>query len=377
MSETTFFKKLGNTRPFIKAAFEGFAGTGKTYTASTLAIGLHQKIGSKKPIVFYDTERALKALKPRFDKAGIEVLVKESRTLADLVKTFDYCEQGAADILVIDSLSHVWESFLQSYITEKFKRKKTRKLSFPDWGYLKPRWKKEFSDRLVISPIHVIFTGRAGYEYDHVADEDGKMTELTKTGIKMKAETETAYEPDLLFLMERKDDLLGDKKKLARQMWVLKDRWNILDGKAFVNPGYGVFAPVVDAALDGDYTDEMIKETKDEFKDLDAKNKEWAKRRDVALEKIKAMFDQMGFGTTKDEKKLKADLVEKAFGTTSWTEIESMKVDRIESGNVLLMDFKTCWLSYLKDCSEQGVKPDMDVAYGYIKTVFSPIKKAS
>jgi len=52
------FKKLENNRPFLKMAFEGFAGDGKTYTATQIAIGVHKKIGSKKPVAIFDTEKA-------------------------------------------------------------------------------------------------------------------------------------------------------------------------------------------------------------------------------------------------------------------------------------------------------------------------------
>jgi hypothetical protein len=54
-----FFTDLENVRPFLKMAFEGFAGDGKTYTMAAVAIGLHKLIGSDKPIAVIDTERAM------------------------------------------------------------------------------------------------------------------------------------------------------------------------------------------------------------------------------------------------------------------------------------------------------------------------------
>lgn len=62
-----FFAPLTNTKPYFKAGFQGFAGSGKTYTAALVALGLHRIIGSKKPIVIFDTERASKFLRPLFE----------------------------------------------------------------------------------------------------------------------------------------------------------------------------------------------------------------------------------------------------------------------------------------------------------------------
>lgn len=50
MNKDNFFVPVANTKPYFKAAFEGFAGTGKTYTAAKIAVGLHKRIGSTKPV---------------------------------------------------------------------------------------------------------------------------------------------------------------------------------------------------------------------------------------------------------------------------------------------------------------------------------------
>jgi hypothetical protein len=178
-----FFTDLSNTTPFLKMAAEGGAGTGKTWTLALVIVGLHKRIGSTKPVVLFDTEKAGKFLRPLFAQHGIRVLVKESRTLADLAETMKFCHDGNSDILMIDSITHVYENYLDA-----FKSKKGRTyIQFQDWGIIKPVWRKEFSERLTDSNCHILFTGREGFTYENEVNADTGKKELVKTGVKMRA----------------------------------------------------------------------------------------------------------------------------------------------------------------------------------------------
>lgn len=353
-SVDTFFKKLANTRPFLKLAFEGFAGSGKTYTASQLAIGLHKTIKSKKPIVFYDTEKSLKALKPVFDKAGIEVLVKESRTLADLRTTMEMCEGGVADILVIDSITHVWENFMKAYMVEK----KRTFLQMLDWTVLKPKWKEDFSDVLVNSHLHIIFTGRAGYEYDQQVNETTGKNEMVKSGIKMKVEGETEYEPDIVVLMEKAKLMKKSKMTLSRVATVIKDRTTLIDGKEFTNPTYKNFEPAINLLLLGTATKENAETNKDTFQDYEREQYKKKTEREIALEEIEGIIGQLFPGSTKDEKKIKADIVDSLFGTTSWKAVTGMPIATLQTAVNRLKTFKTEVTKYFKSIAEEGINPD-------------------
>ena len=104
-----FFTPIQNTKPYLKIGFEGKAGSGKTYTAAEIAIGLHKRIDSKKPVVVFDTEESAKFLNKKFAANGIDALVRRSRSLADLKTTMDKMREGAGDILIIDSITSVWD----------------------------------------------------------------------------------------------------------------------------------------------------------------------------------------------------------------------------------------------------------------------------
>ncbi len=332
-----FFAPIGNTKPYFKAAFQGFAGSGKTHTAAQIAIGLHKRIGSKKPIVIFDTEQASKFLKPMFAEAGIEVLVRESKSLADLKQTMEKMRSGVSDILLIDSISHVWEEFLQSY-TQKVRR---TRLEFQDWGVIKPTWKREFSDPFVSDQYHAIFTGRAGYEYDNEKNQETGKREIFKSGIKMKVEGETAYEPDMLVLMERFEEVLQDDKKVWREATVIKDRSTLLDGQTFKNPGYEAFAPAIDALLTNPMPRDAFMTPEADTALLfrtEEERFEWRRNRDKAMEELDGLLTRIAPGAVGKDKQFKLDLLDRSYGTTSITAIGELRPEEIRRGFKPIMD---------------------------------------
>ncbi len=328
-AKDNFFTPIGNTKPYFKAAFEGFAGAGKTYTAALVAVGLHKRIKSKKPVIIFDTEKAAKFLKPLFAENGIEVLIRESKSLGDLKITMQKMRnEGISDILIIDSISHVWEGFLKAY-AEKVHR---TSLQFQDWGIIKPTWKAEYSDPFVNDPYHIIMCGRAGYEYDFEKNEDTGKRELIKTGVKMKVEGETAYEPDILVLMNRFEEVIGRDKKVWREATVVKDRSTILDGKTFQNPTYAEFAPSIEAMLSNPIpTGTMVMPESDTgllFRTEEEKA-DWRRERDKWLEELDGLLIRIAPGAVGRDKQLKLDLLDRVFGTTSMTAIGEMRPEKI------------------------------------------------
>lgn len=334
---------------FAKVGILGFAGAGKTRTATEIAVGLHKAIGSKKPVGFMDTETGSDFVLPIFQKHGIELMVSKTRAFADLAEGMKESPK-LFDIFIVDSVSHFWVDIVESYK----KKREVKRLSFQDWGVLKPMWNNDFATPFVTSSIHMIVCGRAGFEYDYFEGDDGKM-ELYKTGTKMKAEGEFGFEPSLLIEMERiknpnaadeyrsaktKDQktkaakaMLADRE-FVRRATVLKDRTDIMDGLVFDNPTYEDFAPHWQFINIGGEHRPLEPGDSQALFDKEGQP-QWAaekKRADIAREEIKAELDKAFPSSSAVEKQARIRLLERVFKTSSATAIEQMKLAQLKEG---------------------------------------------
>lgn len=346
-----FFSPLENTKPYLKLAFEGEPGSGKSQTAALVAIGLHKRLGSKKPIVIFDTEKAAKFLIPLFKDAGIQAVVKESHSLADLKKAMDMCAKGYSDILLLDSITHIWMDFQEAY-----KRKLNRtKFRLNDWGQIKSDWNANMSIPLVHLPIHMIVTGRIS---DRMEEEevDGEQ-KLTKVGVKMQTEKNTAYEFDMIALMERHEVLTKNKREVWRQATILKGRGGLMDGLVIKNPTYKDFEKAIDTVLaNGVERTTTEQDAADVIRTEDNK-REWIKRKEIALEKIEAYFTKVWPGSSGEVKATRVKASEFAFGTSSWTAVTALTPEVLEDGYAKLHEFTELTLGEAETKSREEVVP--------------------
>lgn len=318
----SIFSAPERSQAYLKAGFMGFAGAGKTYTASVLMIGLVNRmrelgiVDNNKPVAFLDTETGSDWVKPMFDSAGIPLVVARTRAFKDLVPAVKEAEANCAGLL-IDSISHFWTELMDTYAAQKRRR---YGLEFQDWAWLKKTW-RTYTDEFVNSQCHIIMCGRAGFEYDFFTQESGKR-ELIKTAVKMKAETETGYEPSILVLMEKYMDM--ETKQVSRQAHILKDRASLIDGKTFINPVYDDFGPHIGYLNLGGQ--QIGVENRDSAETIPPDGKTDFQRRreqhEIALDEIKCLLTKHYPGTTEKAKAAKQDLLEKYMGTRSWVKIE-------------------------------------------------------
>ena len=160
-------KKPINRQAFAKVGIYGDAGSGKTYTAALIAIGLHKFAKCGKPVGMFDTEPAASYIIPLFEKAGVEFLVyDESRALRDLMAFMDESEETCS-VVIVDSITHVWRDAQDSFLKNLNSKRKQRgqgpiySLEFHHWKPIKAAW-AAFTDRFLSSKIHCIVCGRAG-----------------------------------------------------------------------------------------------------------------------------------------------------------------------------------------------------------------------
>jgi hypothetical protein len=333
-----FATKLAAKNHFVKASFAGFSGTGKSRTSSEFVAGTYKALGCKKPVLFIDNEKGSRFLVPFFKKQGIDVLVKDTTSLADVVSAMEFLQKGEIDFLFVDSLSKVWYQYVADY---KAKNKITF-MTLEHWGKILPAWQQEFSDRFVGLEGNFVFTGRGGNQYEKEEDtqrEDGstKKGAFVKSGVKMKLAGETPFEPDLNVWMELRQTVTGKGVKVYREAQVMKDRSATIDGKIFRNPTFKEFKPFIDFILETPIGD--VAGATDTTNHAPSEDYEYQKRKnakEIELEKIKAVFEKAGLGTSKEEKQLKVVIYEKIFGTTSMTEFEKFDAEKLYAQRQML-----------------------------------------
>src|SRR5690348_17354343 len=107
-------KDAKKDQAYLKAGFLGFAKSGKTYTASRIAIGLHKHIKSEKPIAFLDTETGSSYVLSLFEEEKIKLVTAKSRAFVDLMSVCKEAEK-TCDILIIDSITHFWVELVHAF----------------------------------------------------------------------------------------------------------------------------------------------------------------------------------------------------------------------------------------------------------------------
>lgn len=345
----SFASEMVAKNHFIKASFEGFAGSGKSRTSSEFVAGVYKQLGCTKPILIIDNEKGSRFLIPFFKKQlpKTKVFLKDTNELADILQAMTLLDSGEIDFLFIDSLSKVW----YKYVADYKQKNKIAFMTLQDWGKILPAWQAEFSDRFVNIAGSIVFTGRGGFTYEReedTKDDSGRVTKkgaFVKSGVKMKMAGETPFEPDINIWMEQEQSI-SEKGDVSvwREAHIMKDRSGQIDGKTFKNPTYKDFKPIIDflgALATGEVSGATNTTNLAPSENWEAKDRR--EQREICLEEIKSVFDVLSFGQSADAKKTKVSILERLFTTPSWTAIEGLPLDVLKSGIENLKAFRALY----------------------------------
>jgi len=339
--------KLSFTKPdrptHMKVGIYGAAGSGKTHTSALLAIGIVEelrKLKSKvadKPVYMFDTEKGSDWIAPIFKEHKIDFRVLKSRAFVDLLEATKLAEKEAS-VFIVDSLNHVWKELLNAYL------KKTGKDRIPMylWEPIKEQW-GEFTTSYLNSPLHIVACGRAQGIYEYILNEDTGKKEFVEVDTRMGGEKQMSYEPDLLIEMKniKELDKTGRSIRIHRA-YVEKDKSDTLEDQYkklyFDDPNFETFRPVW-SELDVDGKGSVINTKRDSQSLVSNQDRNVAdrqRRRKVACEEIQNVLVELIPGQAAKDKQAKVKILQKVFGTTSWTKITedwtAIKLEAVEAG---------------------------------------------
>lgn len=347
MSNLKIFSAAASTQAKLKAGLFGFEGCGKTFTAALIMIGLHKYANDTRPVAFYDTETGSDYIKELFDIAGIPLVTVKSQDLKTLYNAIKEAERECFG-LIVDSLTHPYKEVCSAYV--RHKKDGTNFIRMQDWQPIKEAWREHFSTPYVNSNMHIIWCARAKNIFEDVLDElASKQTgreqfKSVQVGTGARSESESAYEPSVL--IEMKKVMLSDGGKFARQATYIKERFNILDGETFdypkvtseqaikENKPFNDLLPHVKRLnLSGEHVGFKGGSSESLFNDtLDENLVAIRRRRTIAIEKIENLLVKLYPAAQGKDKQAKLTIMEYIFGTLSWSEIQSKKVEELENG---------------------------------------------
>jgi len=194
----------------LRIGLSGPSGFGKTYSALLMAYGM---TNDWKKIALIDTENNSASLYSHLGNFNVLPL-GEPFTPERYIKAIQVCEEADISVIIIDSISHEWQSkggCLE--IHEQLGGK------FQDWAKVTPRH-NAFIDAIILSKCHIITTSRRKVDYSIDKGSDGK-TKVSKLG--MKEVTREGYEYELTVNFE----FLNDNHLVSAS----KDRTGLFAGK--------------------------------------------------------------------------------------------------------------------------------------------------
>lgn len=192
---TMQFQRATRKRSKLRCLLGGVSGSGKTTAGLLIAAGLGGRIA------LIDTERGSASLYSdlvEFDAMDLSPPYSPER----YIEAIKAAEGAGYDVLVIDSLTHVWDGSGGCVeINEQLAQTKYRGNTWSAWSDTTPRY-RSLLDAILQSPMHIICTSRMKQET--VQGDDKK---VRKIGMKNELRAGTEYEFTLVLEIEHEKHL--------------------------------------------------------------------------------------------------------------------------------------------------------------------------
>lgn len=354
---TKFFKPIEPNFLFAKVAIHGWKGSGKSVTAVLLAYAIAKEFGiDPNSIAYLDTEgRAIDIQEAFCEPLGFRMQHGLTRDFAQVCTAIREAEKECP-ILIIDSITHIYRSFVEAFL----KTKRRDHLFIQDHAILQAVWQERFVDTFMNSQAHIIACGRSSNVFEDQEDpDDPSRTKLVTVGTKMAVEKEFGYEPGLVFEMQKDFQSNGKTARFQRKIIIAKDSTSLLEGKTFLlrrcNPAAnsaqqakfyaeqvaGIFSPLLKkiaarrSQTNGKH--QAFPTNKEQTESLWRKQASGQHRtadpRAVALEVIEAQL-HLAFGEARGNglKALKIHTLEEIFRTSSWSAVQNLPLAELEAG---------------------------------------------
>lgn len=199
------FQKATKKSARLRMALIGVAGSGKTYTALSIASHLGKKVA------VMDTE--LGSASKYSDIFDFDVMEPETFNPKTYIDAIQAAEEAGYDVLILDSLSHAWagkEGALEQ--VDKVARRTQSGSNFGAWRDVTPLH-NAMVDAIIGSRLHIIATMRAKTEYVQEKNEKTGKTSVRKVGMAPVQRDGLEYEFDVVADLDQDNNLIVGKTR--------------------------------------------------------------------------------------------------------------------------------------------------------------------
>lgn len=329
-----FFEDAAPTQAYLKAGLIGGAGDGKTYTAALMAIGLHDlcadrglPVGSNPVALLESSEFGVDWIMPMFTARNIQLKHRKSKSFADFSTGMRRAAE-AGMICIVDSVTGYWVELVEAHRMALGRID----LMMEDWAALKQLWAQTMEDFKNL-PGHIILCGRAGFEYARFENEATGRMELERTGVRMKAEGDTGYEPSLLVYLKKQFDMSDPARpRMYHTATILKDRSQAIHGMTFDNPTFQTFLPHIERINLGGRHISVGAENSQHLVVDRRSGRAWFEEKTCILDEIDTLLANSIPGMSADEKKRRGDLLKTHFSTLSRERLKTLPIETLKRG---------------------------------------------